>query len=177
MEQKKDPIGKIALELVKTAGGEENYSLDRAREMLQRYDEHVLAAVKDGQKQYGGNFCVVVSVKKERLLNNVIRSYFYARQTCPHPVYDQTVYYFDAQKQTLDLLWVIPDKETCKWYRDHPLETTVDRRDLLMDVLSFYDGSLNIKQRQINSLLQEDSVSRIFADYHNDDVDNHTIIS
>lgn len=176
MENKKEAIGKIAIDLVKN----EDYNpdlLEQARSMLENYDKHILAAVDDGKKQYGGNFFVVVSVKQERLLKNVIRSYFYVRQTCPHPVYDQTVYFYNARQDSIDILWVLPDKKTCQWYRDHPFDIETARRDLLMDILSFYDGSLGKKQIMMNNLIKEDTRSQSFKKYINEDVDNHITIA
>ena len=41
-----------------------------------------------------GDFYIVVLFKKERILKNVVRQYFFYRQSFPTPEYDQSVYKF-----------------------------------------------------------------------------------
>jgi len=48
-----------------------------------------------------GDFFIVVLLKKERLLENVLRNYFIATKACPTPHYDQTVYRYDHKNQDI----------------------------------------------------------------------------
>lgn len=79
------------------------------------FENQIRLAVKrgDNEEDFIGDFFVVVLFKKERLLQNVVRQYFFPRQTCPPPDFDQVVYHYHRFAQKLEFLWVIPDKNTC----------------------------------------------------------------
>jgi len=89
-----------------------------------------------------GDFYISVLLKKEKLLENVLRNYFIPTKVCPTPGYDQTVYKYDNKKETIELLWVVPDKETCEIFRENFMIIVPGERGLLKYVLDFYDGTL-----------------------------------
>ncbi len=74
------------------------------------YENQVMIAVERGRKEFDGDFFVVVLFKKERIMQNVVRQYFFPRRSCPTPEYDQVVYRYFHKDDKLDFLWVIPDK-------------------------------------------------------------------
>lgn len=87
-----------------------------------------------------GSFFVSVLLKKEKLLENVLRNYFIPTKTCPTPSYDQTLYRYDDQKESIEFVWVIPDKDTCEIFRENASIIVPEERGLLKCVLDFYDG-------------------------------------
>jgi hypothetical protein len=95
--------------------------IDTQREIDKEYLNEVekcLHAHKDMIEDQGmkGVF-VIVLTKKERTMPNVIRRYFFCRKSLPSVQYDQTVWRYNHRKQSeLELIWVIPDVETCLNY-------------------------------------------------------------
>jgi hypothetical protein len=79
------------------------------------YEEEIWECVDRGKKDNDikDNFYIVVLLKKERLMQNVIRNYFFYRQSCPTPDYDQTVYKYFRKSDEIEYLWTVPDKVTC----------------------------------------------------------------
>jgi len=141
MEQKKETIGKISRDLqLKTPDSTDPIEIER--ELHQDYEKNVFECVNRSKKDFMGSFYVVVDTKKEPLMHNVLRKYFLGRSTCPTPNYDQTVYRYDRGLDKLDFLWVIPDRGTSFYLRDHALEVVAEEKDLLNFVLSFDDGEL-----------------------------------
>src|SRR3990167_4938546 len=80
--------------------------------------------------------------KKEPLMPNVIRNYFYGRLSCPTPDYDQTVYFYDQESDIIEFLWVIPSKDACLYLKENALLVDPAESQLLRFVLDFADGTL-----------------------------------
>lgn len=109
--------GEHALELQKKTDEKIN-SIDLEREMHKginedvSFEDQVRIAVDRGKEDFEGDFFVVVLFKKERLLKNIIRQYFFPRESCPTPQYDQVVYHYFRKDHKIDLVWVVSDKQT-----------------------------------------------------------------
>lgn len=123
---------------------------EQMREQLKDYEENVEVALKEGKKKFPGDFYIVVLTKKERLMKNVIRNYFFSRATCPTPEWDQAVYRYTVQTGTLQFLWVIPSKDTCIYLKDRALDLDKEERPLLNFVLAFEDGDLFQMAKTLN---------------------------
>jgi len=107
------------------------------------FENQVRIAVERGKKYLEGNFYVVVLFKKERLLKNVVRQYFFPRKSCPTPEYDQIVYHYFPSEERLDFLWVVPDKQSTI---DLPLmgkELPEDQQELVQFSKDFNSGKLD----------------------------------
>lgn len=85
---------------------------------------------------------LVVIYKKERLLENVIRRYFFGRQTLPTPDYDQTVWRFYPTSGNLEYCWTIPDKNTCMWIYSNLNNIPSEHEHLAKFVVDFIDSNL-----------------------------------
>lgn len=153
----RDTVGKLAVELnKKEAPTRDPIALER--EMHKEYEKNVYECIERGKKEIpSSDFYVVVETKKEKLLPNVIRNYFFFRQSCPTPTTDQTVYRYHAQKDFIEFLWVIPSEDTCELLRDNALTVSKEEQLLLFYVLDFYDGTLLKMAKQLNNE-QADSV-------------------
>lgn len=102
-------------------------------------DMHDQCSTRQAMK---ADFFVVALLKKEKLLENVLRNYFIATKDCPTPTYDQTVYRYNYSKGDIEFLWVIPDRETCLTFLENKDKIVPSERMLLQFVLDFYDKKL-----------------------------------
>lgn len=141
-EEKRDTVGVLSSQLWQKQSEADHTADDQMREQLTDYEKNVFDCLQDGLKKYPGDFYVVVLTKKERLMENVIRNYFFNRISCPTPEYDQTVYKYIRSDSNLNFMWVIPAKDVCEYMRDFPLEVPKSERELLNFVFDFYSDSL-----------------------------------
>lgn len=138
---KKSTIGKLSTDLL-LSRPEKISIIDQQRAMQENYINELLIAVDRGQKKYIGDFFVEVQTKKEKLLENVFRNYFIDRKSCPTPNYDQAVYRYNNETQSVEFVWVIPDRDSAFHLKGNALEVAPEERDLLKFVLEFDDGTL-----------------------------------
>lgn len=148
--ERKITVGQAVSDLMKQDHGAIN-AIDYEREMHKEYEENVYEAAQRGLKQFDGDFFIVVLRKRERALSPVYRNYFFPRQSCPTPTYDQTVYKYHRKDSMIEFIWVIPDLETATVFAGHALEIAPDERGLLNFVLDFNDGTLDRLARTLNN--------------------------
>jgi hypothetical protein len=143
-------VGQISSELAQKDPGGHTVA-EQGKEQLKGYMPNLIEATVKGKSEHPNqDFYVVVLTKRERLMTNVIRHYFFTRASCPTPDYDQAVYHYSHLKETLDFLWVLPDPKTSSYFLDHALEIPEDERSLLELVFKFYDGSLDKLAKKLN---------------------------
>lgn len=151
---KKKTAGQISMDLLQA--DPKMYDLYEIEEAaLHDYAKKVENCINEGVQKYHnndkGNFYVVVEAKRERLMPNVIRNFIFHRFSCPTPHYGQTVYRFNGETSEIEFLWVIPDKEHCKYMYDNALTTSESERGLLKFVLDFYDNTLLKIAKKLNN--------------------------
>jgi hypothetical protein len=119
------------------------------------YEEEVWDCVDRALKDtnVGTEFFVVVLSKKERLLQNVVRQFFFYRNSCPTPEYDQTVYRYIKKDDELEFLWCIPNNSLAAAMTYYPDNFTAEQQALVQYVKDFNSGKLDIKARQLNKEL------------------------
>jgi hypothetical protein len=149
MNEKRDTVGKISSELLKQESPT-NSPIELEREMHTEYDKNISECIESGKKQYPHNFYVVVITKRERLMPNVFRNYFFARETCPSPDWDQAVYRYMRSVDEVEFLWVIPSKDTCEHLKQNALYVSSEEKQLLNFVLDFSDGTLLKLAKRLN---------------------------
>lgn len=135
-------VGQIAFEEMQKEPDTEATITDYRNEALKHYMDNLYESVDLHKKIYNGDFYVVVTTKREALMQNVIRNYFTARESCPTPAYDQSVFLFKRTVGTLDYLWTIPNKFACLELVKRRLEIGNDEKELLEMVLRFASGDL-----------------------------------
>src|SRR5690349_11986514 len=133
---KRDTVGKISSELIEKQTDNTHTPEDQMREQLEDYEANVWLAVDAGLKQHVDDFYVVVITKKERLMQNVLRNYFFTRNSCPTPEWDQTVYKYYRKHDALNYMWTIPDKHTCEMFKT-AAEIPADEQELAKFVHDF----------------------------------------
>lgn len=147
----KETVGKIATDLLKK-DAETTDPIEIQREMQKDYEKNIHECIIRAKKDLGNiDFYIVVETKKERLLENVLRNYFFYRRTCPTPTYDQTVYKYHKEEDVIEFLWVLPSKDTCELFRDNILQIHPEERDLLNYILEFHEGTLLEKCKILNN--------------------------
>lgn len=148
---KRETVGKIATDL-KEKNTDLASAVDIEQEAHKDYAKYIYDCIADGKKVYPhSNFFVVVETKKEKLLDNVLRNFFFHRRSCPTPTFDQTVYHFTWKDDHIAFLWVIPSKDTCKLFKENILKIHPDERDLLKFILDFEDGTLLKLAKRLNN--------------------------
>lgn len=75
------------------------------------FEEEIMVCLERGKEAFNKDFFIVVLFKKERILKNVVRNLFFPRQSCPTPEFDQVVYHYHKERDELEFLWVVPDKD------------------------------------------------------------------
>ncbi len=107
------------------------------------FENQIRIAVERGEKELPKDFLVVVLFKKERIMKNVVRQYFFPRISCPTPEYDQIVYKYTRKNQQLEFIWVVPDKQSTI---DLPLmgkELPPEQQELVQFARDFNSGALD----------------------------------
>ena len=147
---RKQTVGQISYDLLQ----KKPYTLspvEQMREQLTDYEREVINCAMDNRhKMPKEDFYIVVLTKKERLMPNVLRNYFFARVSCPTPDYDQAVYRYDTKDEDIEFLWVIPSKDTCELMKLNALMIHPSEKELLKYVLEFYDGTLMKTSKKLN---------------------------
>lgn len=164
-------VGKIASDLLvkeqNHATKEAANAIDIQRATEQEYLDNLVWAVKHALKQVDcsaikgheicasrpaltGDFYIVCLLKRERLLENVLRNYFIATTVCPTPTNDQTVYRYNSAKEDIEFLWVVPDDETCKIFMANKNKIVPEEQGLLKFIMDYYDGTLLQFAKKLN---------------------------
>ena len=115
--------------------------VDTQREADKEYFQELKKTV-DAHKSWDFPYFIIVMNKKERLMENVVRRYFFARRTLPQPTFDCTVWRYDPKTSDLTFLWVIPDRDTCMWMASNPEDIHPEQRHLLGYVMDMLDKKL-----------------------------------
>lgn len=145
----RDTVGKIAQDLLKK-DPETRDPIEIQREVHKEYEKNIQECITNHEKIYVGDFYVEVITKKERLMQNVLRNYFFATQACPTPTWDQTVYRYHRDTDSVEFLWVVPAKDICEMFTIDAIHIKESERDLLNFVLQFNDGSLLRLAKKLN---------------------------
>jgi len=146
---KRKTVGEVSQEILST-DKQQPTATEQMEECLSEYEENIITCAETHKKIFDGDFFIVVLTKKERLMQNVLRNFFFARKTCPTPDWDQAVYRYDSKNGDIELVWILPSKETCGYLVDNALELAPEQRDLLQFVLDDKDGTLLKIAKKIN---------------------------
>jgi len=159
----RETIGKISRDLILKDIKSTHSIKEQGDAQLSDYEKNVYKCIEDNKHVIANDFYVVVLTKKEKLMQNVIRNYFYVRLSCPTPNYDQIVYKYHKKDERIEFLWVIPDREISKHMKKEAASTPPDQWELLSYVLKFADGSLYKLAKDLNG---EEDNTIILKDKH-----------
>ncbi len=163
----KKTVGSIASELLSKPETKNLNPQEIQRAQEQEYLDNLVWSVRHAQKtvecahlpnhdeckdrtRLEGDFFISSLLKKEKLLENVLRNYWVPSKVCPTPSYDQTVYRYDSIKDDIEFIWVVPDRETCLTFKENVTKIVPEEQGLLGFVLDFYSGALMRKAKEFN---------------------------
>ncbi len=155
----KKTVGKYAYELQQRPDEKIN-PIDLQRQIHKgnsnedSFENQVRLAVERGEKVFDKDFYVVVLFKKERLIQNVVRQYFFSRISCPTPEYDQVVYHYFPMEEKLEFLWVVPDKQSTLTLPFMGAELPLEQQQLVQFARDFNSGELDKKCEKLNQTKQ-----------------------
>lgn len=139
-KKKRKTVGAEAVERLINADTTQTI-VDTQREIDKEYMDGIEACV-DAHKDITTPFYIVVHLKKEQLLQNVIRRKFIARRTLPTPQWDQQVWRYYPSSGNLQFCWVLPDEDTAKWMAAHPHDVPQEMEGLASYVYDLLDNQL-----------------------------------
>jgi hypothetical protein len=145
----RDTVGKISLELSQKAP-ETSSPVELEKEMQQDYMKNLIETVEKATKTWAHDFYVVVTTKNEKLMPNVFRNYFHARQSCPTPEYDQSVFKYHYADEKLEYLWTVPSKDSVIHLKQNAHLVVKEEQQLRDFALAFVDGSLFMLAKKLN---------------------------
>ena len=149
MKQKKT-VGQWSKELIEKSDDKHSVE-EQMREQLSDYDRELFRCFDEKKISYKGIFYIVVLTRGEKLLKNVIRHQFFARNSCPTPEYDQTVYQCHKDWTEPKFMWVIPCKGYCEYLQANSQRVPQEEWQLLRFVLDFYDDTLLKLAKKLNN--------------------------
>ena len=139
--KKKETVGKVAYDLLqKTPESRDPIEIQKA--MQEDYINELIKCMDIHKPFLKDNFFIVVITKNEKLMPNVFRNYFSARQSCPTPDYDQSVFMYNRADDCIEYIWTIPSKDACHHLKENALLVAPEERQLLKFILEFADGTL-----------------------------------
>lgn len=157
---KKKTAGQQVIDISKNASARDPEIvsvIELQKEMLNNdiFTKKMLGYIDQGKSAYHADFYIELNFKNERLFEvaGVLASpriIPILKTHCPTPFYDQSVWKYYYKDEKLEFLWTIPDNNTCQYYRRFALEVVPEERQLRDYVLSYYDGSLLNKVKELN---------------------------
>ena len=153
---KRETIGKKALDAMQKDLDTRD-PIELQKELQKNYIDELISCIQKDMNKYDGNFFCVVITKREPLLPNVLRNYFFTRSTCPTPDYDQTVFMYNNDHETIEYIWCIPDRETCITLKENAINIHASEKKLLQHIMDFSDGTLYTLCKKLN---KEDEYGR-----------------
>jgi hypothetical protein len=137
----KKTVGQKASELLLRPDHKQGI-IDTQKEMNKKFLPEVEQCIKN-HKHLTEPYYIVVINKRERLMINAIRQYFVARQTLPTPDYDQTCFKYTPSCGDLELLWVVPDRDSLHAILLNANMLPVEQSELLKFCRLFQQGKLD----------------------------------
>jgi len=106
------------------------------------YMAEIIKCAESGLKaDYEGDFYVVAMRKRERHMVNVLRCFYYHRQTKPSPLWDMDCWRV-TQAGDLFFCWSLPDIQTGHDIMENPDQFSPDSEELVQFVWMFVNDML-----------------------------------
>jgi hypothetical protein len=152
MEEKKKTAGQLYLENIQKPqdDADAHEIVDLAFKHEDKFLKKIIKAIKDYSAKYSGSFYVEVQGRENLIDPHKYSPIPVCRRTCPTPTNIQTVYYYNRILDDLELLWTIPSRKICDWYKENSLWIDKDDRKTLNYILDFSSGDLLKKAQKLN---------------------------
>ncbi|KKN67878.1 hypothetical protein LCGC14_0456650 [marine sediment metagenome] len=138
--QTKPTVGAKAYELLSQPAEAINI-IDIQREADKEFVKEMEEIIRT-HKEFATKYYIQIILKKEPLMENVIRRYFIKRHSPPDADYDTTLYSYDNEKEQLYFHWTVPDPTSCHYLLTHESSLPAEEKPLLEMVKKFSVGML-----------------------------------
>jgi hypothetical protein len=139
MKNNVQTVGAAAYEILRKGESSQGV-VDTQREMQKGYLDELIKCAK--RHEWREPFYLCVITKKERIMQNVIRNYFFARQTRPAPDYNMALYKYDPIDECISFEWVLPDPESVDMILENAAQLPKEQNDLIDFCVKFRLGVL-----------------------------------
>jgi len=116
-------------------------------------------AIKDGHKQFKGDFYIEVMARIHKHLRKTFGIQMAVRRTCPQPNYSEMVYKYHRNDGRLEMLWALPPRNVAFMYMHGRIDDGDEDQNLKW-VVEFETGVLIDKYRKIrdadNKIIQKE---------------------
>lgn len=145
-------LGKIVADILENTRPNETVSVrDVGESVFSDFDKEMQLCIDRGLAQFPGNFHIVLLIEIPKLYRGqVVRAYYIPRISCPTPGYDQTVWRYNRDSGSLNLLWTIPAREICDDIRNGVVISDMNKESMRY-ATAFLDGSLMKKVKELNN--------------------------
>lgn len=157
MKQPKRPtIGSLVQEIRKHDFTETESLLPQ--EFMDQYIKDLNECAEVNLQKFDKDFYIEEISYNERLMPEVMRVRFIAKQACPLPTLNQTIYKVDRKKGQVSLLWVIPDEVSVNTYSKFRNEVVKEEQQILNYILRFLNGDLELMAKELNGEREANSL-------------------
>jgi len=148
--ERSDTIGAIYSKNILVDTGTDN-AMELAGAMSKSFESDLYTTVDVGLKLFpGSDFYVVILAPEEKALNHILRDRFFPRKSPPTPQFNQTVYHYKKKDDSVEFLWMVPDKESVYYFVKNRKFIKPEDYFLLQQCLDFVDGTLYKKALKLN---------------------------
>lgn len=133
-------------------------AVDLQAGMQEEYMDELLNCIDQNYSKFDKEFYIVVLTKAEKILKKVVRNYFFARQSCPTPDFDQSVFKYNKESEKIDFMWTIPSLDACEYLIKHATEIPTNERELLGFVAQFVTGKLLERSKKLNGEVKDSNI-------------------
>jgi len=156
---KKTTVGQLVYDNLVSSGDQGPVSVVELEHAMQAdYLKNLLDRIDKDHDRYSGDFYVVVLTKKEKILDSTFRNYFFTRNSCPTPFFDQSVFKYNKKAGRVEYLWTLPDKKVCAHFAQHHADVPAEEQMLLGFVMNYYNGTLLKLAQKLNNETQEQGI-------------------
>ena len=114
-----------------------------AEEGYEGYEQMVIKAVENGKKEFdSGNFFIDVIWRKKKSERGGIRKDALWLKNIPTPHFNQTVYLYHRDIDDVEVLWSLPDQDTCTAYYHNRNHVPPSDYPILTQVMNYFDGTI-----------------------------------
>lgn len=145
-------VGQIASDLATGILDEPEHTVSERIDLSKNdYWNTLVQKCEEGKKTYDKDFFIELCVKREKLMWNIQPRWLgRPRQTCPTPMFDQSVFRYIKKDDILEYLWTVPDMHSCSWLIVNALNVPEEQKELLKFAFDFKDGTLYKMMKKLN---------------------------
>jgi hypothetical protein len=150
---KKTTIGEVALDTLKSKPSKPQLATKLAKETNNEksYIQELRDCAERGCETYKDmDFYIEVALRHDKVLHNVLRNQFFAKEHCPTPNYDQSVFRFNHKTMDIEYIWTVPDKTTCMTLLYYADQVVPEERQTLDFVVKYATGQLLALAKTLN---------------------------